>query len=306
MNKSLNLNHLRVFHEVVLSGSFSKAAQSLLVPKSKVSRQISSLEKELKTNLIYRTTRQFRLTPAGENLFAVTKKLLVELGQVVGQFDVDHATVTGTIRVSVPDDIGMELMGDICAEFQKIYPEVRFFLELSNRRVDLVKEAFDLAIRAGTLRDSTMIRTKIGKVRFASVVSPILYGKIGEIKNPLDLSSVPTLGFVNPEGNLIKLTAIRGKEKETFKFEPVFTTNNFFLLRKMALKGVGVAFLPEYLIVDKIKSGELRQVLGDWVVNEIEFSILMPSQKEVPIRIKKFVQFIKEYLWNISVISAPS
>ncbi|MGZ6265206.1 MAG: LysR family transcriptional regulator, partial [Bdellovibrionota bacterium] len=194
MAQELDLNRIELFREVVLAGSFSKAAARLSMPKSRVSRHIAALEHDLGIALIYRTTRQFRLTQAGTDLFQRTAPLLKELQSTLEQVSSGAEEIAGLIKVTVPEDIGSELIGRICHDFLSLYPRVEIGVQASNQIVDLVKDSIDVAVRIGPARDSSMIRRKIGNVGLILVASPEFLSRNG---TPLRLEQIEKLPFLS-------------------------------------------------------------------------------------------------------------
>jgi DNA-binding transcriptional LysR family regulator len=292
--RNVDLNLLKTFQQVVNLGSFSKAAARLRQPKSRVSRHISALERELGIQLIYRTTRQFRLTPAGENLAQRALPLLDDLSNTLEAITSESDEIAGPLRISVPDDIGVELMGKICHGFLALYPKVRIELNVSNLTVDLVKDSIDMALRIGELTESTLIQKKIGNVALALVCSPELLKRCPTPTELEDLAKVPYLAFSTRSGSRITIRGTRGKESRSLTLEPSFICNNFFVLRSMALEGQGVALVPKFLVQEAIRDQSLIPLLHDWSIEGSPVRLVMPHQKAVPPRVRKFAEFLSK------------
>lgn len=292
----MDLNTLELFREVVLAGSFSKAASRLSMPKSRVSRHMARLEKELGLPLIYRTTRQFRLTQSGTELFQRTSPLLAELRSNLESVSSGAEEVAGVIKVTVPEDIGSELMAGICHDFQRLHPRVELAIHASNQLVDLVKDSIDVALRIGPARDSSMIRRKVGQIGLMLVASPDLLARQGTPTRLEQAAALPFLAFsaVGQRRPILRMT--NGRERRAIRFESRFWCNNFFVLRSMACAGAGLAPVPAFLARDLIARGQLVPVMKDWVVETNPVQILIPSQKDVPLRIRAFVDFLAERL----------
>ena len=292
----IDLNRLSVFKEVVLSGSFSKAALKLRQPKSRISRQISSLEQELGIQLIYRTTRQFQLTQAGEELFRRATPLLSELDQALEQVTGGAEEVSGLVKITAPEDLGVELMGRLCHEFMTLYPKVQLSVHVSNQYVDLVKESVDLAIRIGKARDSTMLQRKIGHIRLVLIGSPEFFKRYENPQKLSDLERLPFLTFsLDPKlGKSLKLS--NGKETQNIKVNSIFACTNFFTLRSMVLLGAGFSLVPDFLANDMMASGRLVELFKEWRFESAPVSILTPQQKETPLKVKKLAEFLSQRL----------
>lgn len=296
MQEGLDLNRVQLFREVVVAGSFSKAASRLHTPKSRVSRQIAALERQIGVQLIYRTTRQFRLTQAGNELFQKTSPLIEELRSSLEQVSSLSEEVAGLIKVTVPEDVGAELMASICHDFMTLYPKVEIGLHAANQIVDLVKESMDIALRIGPSRDSSMVSRRVGSVGLILVASPDFLARNGGASRIEDLERLPHLAFSSPGTRRHTLRLTNGKETRTVKVEAAFSCNNFFTLRGMAKEGMGFARIPAFIAKESIERGELTHLFRDWTVEKNPVMILYPQQKEVPARIRAFVDFLSQRL----------
>lgn len=289
-----DFNKIEIFREVVLLGSFSKAALKLKQPKSRISRNIAILEKQIGVQLIYRTTRQFQLTSAGRLLFQKTGPLLDELKSEIDRVSHHSDGVYGVIRITVSDDIGIQFMGRICHEFMTTYPQVTLELQTTNHLVDLVKESFDVAVRIGKINDSSMIQKKIGQVSVGLFINPSLVEKY-DLQKIEDIEKVPFLSFslIDTEKNLLQLK----KSGLTKKIAPkrIFSSNNFFVLRELATRSAGFTLLPTFLVdAGQLNSQNLIQFFPEWNLDRAPIQILIPQQKEIPMRIKKFTEFLQK------------
>lgn len=291
MDASYNLNKLVVFKEVVQAGSFTKAAVNLKQPKSRISRIISSLEKELGVQLIYRTTRQFQLSDAGSELFNRLAPLLNEIKNSLDIVTSASEEMTGTIRVTSPEDVGSELMAKLCQEFMELYPKVQISLHASTQLLDLVKESIDVSIRVSRSKDSTLIQKKIGHVQMIFIMSPQLFQKY-QPRRLEDLEKIPFLVFDAKDLKTRPVRVTNLKEIRSIKPRPCFGSNNFGVLRAMALNHSGFALVPAFLVQDNLARGELIQVCKDWRTEGVPVQILIPHQKEVSKKIRKFIDFI--------------
>lgn len=295
-----NLNQIELFREVVLAGSFSKAAARLRMPKSRVSRHIAQLERDLKVQLIYRTTRQFHLTQTGIDLFQRTSPLLNELKNTLEQITQGAEEIAGILKITVPEDIGSEWIGKICHEFMMIYPRIEIGVFATNQVVDLVKESVDVALRIGPVRDSTMIRRKVGQVGLVLLASPQFLERHA---NPTRLSQLEALPFISfspaSHGKRTTLRMHNGTDTQTLKFSSKFTSNNFFVLRSMAMEGMAIAPLPIYLAREAIANGKLVHLVKDWHVESSPVQILVPQQKEIPAKVRVFVDFLAQRLTTV-------
>lgn len=288
--RDIDLNRLQIFKVVVLAGSFSRAATQLRMPKSRVSRQIAALEAEMGTALIYRTTRAFQLTEAGKTLFQRAVPLLGDLESVLQNVGGSPTLARGLVRMTVPEDIAVELMAGMVHEFQLAYPDVHVDLVVENRVVDLVKEGVDLALRIGQGRDSTLTTRRLGEIPLQLFAAPSLYGRAVRPAKVEDLARLPYLSFFGHGEQTLKL---RGpKSRVQLKLVPHMSCNNFFVLKKMTLLGNGFALLPGYLVAREVAAGELVPLFPEWGSEPAPVALVYPPQKNMPPRLRALIDFM--------------
>ncbi|UOF02831.1 LysR family transcriptional regulator [Bdellovibrio reynosensis] len=295
--EQLDLNQIRTFVRLVQTGSFTKAAEVLRQPKSRVSRRLASLERDLGAQLIYRTTRQFQLTEVGRNFYDRAKNLIEGLESLSNEVSEGTAEVSGLIKVTASDDMGVKHLPTILDEFSRLYPQVRFELLLSQAYVDLVKESIDVAIRIGTLKDSSLRVRKVGTVKSIIVASP---GFIERYRHYEDLNQIEKLPFVGMT-SMQKIETLKGSDGKKFSFKPnlSYSANNPAMLVELALLGKGIAYVPEFLCADHIKSGRLLHIHRNLRGVEAAVNIVTPEQKEVPLKVKKFSEFVGKRLRDL-------
>lgn len=288
--EQLDLNQIRTFVKLVQVGSFTKAAEVLRQPKSRVSRRLAALEKELGVQLIYRTTRQFQLTETGRAYYERAQGLIDGLESLSAEVSEATSEISGLIKVTASDDMGLQHLPIILDEFSKQYPQIRFEIFLSQAYVDLVKESIDVALRIGTLKDSSLRVRKVGFLKNILIATP---GFLERYRNSEDIDQLEKVPFVGMQ-SMVKVELFKGSENKKFKFSPnlKFTANNPAMLLELALLGKGVALIPEFLCVEHIKSGRLIHLHKNLHGPEIPVSIVTPEQKEVALKVKKFSEFV--------------
>lgn len=297
--EQLDLNQIRTFVRLVQTGSFTKAAEVLRQPKSRVSRRLAALERDLGAQLIYRTTRQFQLTEVGRSFYDRAKNLIEGLESLSSEISEGTAEVSGLIKVTASDDMGGKHLPAILDEFSRLYPQVRFELLLSQAYVDLVKESVDVAIRIGNLKDSSLRVRKIGTVKNIFVASP---GFIERYRHYEDLTQIAQLPFIGMT-SMQKIEVLKGTDAKKFSFKPnlSYSANNPAVLVELALLGKGIAYVPEFLCVDYIKSGRLVHIHKNLRGTEAPVSIVTPEQREVPLKVKKFSEFVGKRLKELLI-----
>ncbi|MFS4460923.1 LysR substrate-binding domain-containing protein [Bdellovibrio sp. HCB2-146] len=292
--EQLDLNQIRTFIKIVQAGSFTKAAEVLRQPKSRVSRRMAALEKELGVQLIYRTTRQFQLTEIGRQFFERGRNLIEGLESLSSEISETTSEVSGLIRITASDDMGILYLPALLDEFCQVYPQVRFEILLTQSYVDLVKESVDVALRIGALKDSSLKVRKIGNVKSIFVASPGFLERYRQIEDLSMIHQWPFLSLKQQE----KLDVYRDSDskKITLKVKPTFSSNNPSMLVPLAVRGRGLGFVPEFLCREHIRSGRLVHVLKNLRSDEVPISLVTPDQKEVPLKVRKFIEFAAKRL----------
>ncbi len=295
--EQLDLNQIRTFVRLVQLGSFTKAAEVLRQPKSRVSRRLAALEKELGVQLIYRTTRQFQLTETGRSFFERAQGLIEGLEALSSEVSDATTEISGLIRITASDDMGVKYLPTLLDEFSRHYPQIRFEVFLSQSFVDLVKESIDVALRIGTLKDSSLKARRVGYLKNILIATPGLLERFRGWDDVAQLESIPFVGM----SNVSKIEVFRVSDGRPVKFKPnfMFTANNPAMLLELALLGKGIALVPEFLCVDHLKSGRLVHIHKTLHGKEIPLHIVTPEQKETPVKIKKFSEFLAKRLKEI-------
>lgn len=294
--EQFDLNQIRNYVRLVQAGSFTKAAEVLKQPKSRVSRHLAALEKELGLQLIYRTTRQFQLTDMGRVFYERARGLVEGLETLSSEVLETTSEVSGLIKITSADDIGVKQLPSILEEFSKQYPQVRFELLLTQSYVDLVKESVDVALRVGHLKDSNLRVRRVGTVKNIFVATPGLLERYRQWEDLDQLESLPFVGMTN-----FKIEFWKGSDAKKISIKPKmsFVSNNPSFLLEMALLGKGVAFIPGFLCVKHIQSGRLIHMHKNLKSLEVPISLVTPEQKEVPLKIKKFTEFVSKKLKDL-------
>lgn len=291
MKKNLDFNKIASFVRVVDAGSITRAAQFLHQPKSRVSRNIAALERELGIALLYRTTRQFNVTEAGRTLYDRCRDKVYSLEEAAHSLRESSHEVAGLLQLTAAEDVGAILFGGLFAEFKAMHPKVTFNLVLSNDYVDLVKEGIDLALRIGALEDTSLKSRYVGKTASVLVASPAYLDAAPKIIEPRDLLKHEALVFTAElEDGCWPLTAA-GKKKEQIRIKPSCTATNPIVPFELALLGRGVALIPESMCIESIRTGALTRVLPEYSSPPIPVHFVWPGQKEMMPKVRAFIDF---------------
>lgn len=293
----MDLNQIATFVKVFESGSFTKAAAALKQPKSRVSRAISTLERELNVTLLYRTTRQFSPTDAGRLLYEQCRPHVCGLQAALFSLGNQSQEVAGVLRVSATPDVGASLLGSLIAELGVVYPKLVIELQLADQVIDLVKERVDLALRIGSLKDSTLKSRTLGKISFIFVASPHYLDKMPRIKTLSDLTEQAILDFSRDSGDRHwKLRSNSTGKMETIRVKAHSRSNTPKVLLDLAVAGAGVALLPEFLCHEALKKGFLLRILKDYTSKKWPIQFVWPAQKVANPKIRAFVDLGVERL----------
>ncbi len=294
----MDLNHVAVFARVVELESFTAAAAQLGLPKSSVSRTVTRLEEELGVRLLQRTTRQLHLTEAGHAYYERARLALSGLEEAASAATNMSAEPRGTVRVSAPPDFGALNLAETVARFIAKYPLVHIDLSLTSRYVDLVAEGFDLAIRAGKLRDSTLVARRIGTDSLGLYASPAYLRRRGRPKSFIDLENHECVLFHGKQGKAEwRLSGPDGEERVTVR-GPVSVDEMSFALQAVAA-GLGIGLLPGI----GVRVASLRKslpapvrLLPEYESAAADLHVVSPPTRFQPASVTAFRQFLIEEL----------
>lgn len=261
-----DLNALYYFAQVVEHGGFAPAGRALGMPKSKLSRRVALLEERLGAQLLLRSTRSFAVTEVGQRYYAHCRAMLTEAEAAEESVAVLHTEPCGLVRMSCPVALLASRVGQMLGAFMARYPRVQLQVDETNRRVDVVAEGLDLAIRVRPppLQDSDLVLRTLAERRQCLVASPALLAQCGQASGPMDLSHWPSLEMGTPQEThrwlLYGLDGVRAEVRHS----PRYVTQSMLALRDAAVSGVGLVQLPTMFIAEELHSGALVQVLPGW------------------------------------------
>lgn len=282
---------MEIFVRVVEAGSVSAAARELGEPRESVSRQLSRLEARLGVRLLHRGPRRLVPTAAGETLYRRVRPLIAAARDAAEEVRQHDDVPRGLIRVSIPPGEGASRMGAVAASFLARWPEVRIELVTSTRHVDLVAEGFDIALRAGTVRDGNLIARKLLRMETLALASPGYLGRRGIPQSPEELGehecilgmgggALPQLRWPLRDGGEVQ---VRGR----------LVTDDIRAAHSACQAGLGIALLPHLLEVDRlVAEGQLVPVLRDRVGTEGTVSLVMVERERVPVRVRAFFDHV--------------
>lgn len=291
-----DLNDLYYFVHVVDQGGFAPAGRALGVPKSKLSRRIANLEQRLDVRLINRSTRRFSVTEIGQNYYRHCKAMLVEAEAAQEAIDMTRAEPSGVVRMTCPVGLLGARVSSMLAKFMTRCPRVDIHLEATNRRVDLVGEGVDLAIRVRPLplEDSELVMRVLGERRQCLVASPELLKRFTEPKTPADLTALPSLGLGQPHQDFEWNLLGPGAARANVKHQPRFVTRDMIALRCAAIAGVGVVQLPHLMVRDELERQLLVELVPVWSLPPESIHVVFVSHRGLLPSIRALVDFLAE------------
>jgi DNA-binding transcriptional LysR family regulator len=298
-------NDLLLFARVVEAGSFSRAAERVKLPKSTVSRRIAHLERQLGERLLQRTTRKLVLTEFGASLLEHARKVAEETEAAGALAQHRQQAPSGLLRVSMPGDFANYAMDRMLARFLAQYPAISLELDLSPRRVDLVAENFDLAIRMGVLPDdSTLAARPVAISRMGLYAAPSYTAVHGLPEHPDDLFRHDLLSLPRVQNGMVRWTLYRGKTEWQRELPVRMLANSPELLVRMACAGAGIAFGSEMVARKFLQTGELVRVLPEWCIPEVTGWAVFPGRRLMPAKTRAFLDMLEAMNENGEKIGA--
>ncbi len=282
---------LAIFHAVVEAGSFSGAARQLGITHSAVSKRIARLEQRLGTALLVRSTRQMRLTEAGEAYAGETRELLARLRQVEQEITEGTGALRGRIRITAPTALGKQQLMPLLLAFMDDYPAVEIDLTLTDAIVDLVHEGMDLAVRSAFLDDSGLIARRLTTHPRLICAAPGYLARHGWPASPGDLARHTCL-FLNLSRG-ISMWGLR----ESPRGQPGFLSNSLETLHAACLHGRGIACLPRYMVAEDLAAERLHPLLDAYRDTQVgtAISILRPETSLLPRRVRALIDYLVEH-----------
>lgn len=291
-----DLNDLYYYAKVVDYGGFAPAGRALGMPKSKLSRRIALLEERLGVRLIQRTTRHFSVTEVGQTYYDHCKAMLAEAECAQDAIEVTRAEPRGIVRISCPVALLQAHVGAMLAAFMATYPRITVHLEATNRRVDLVAEAIDVAIRVRPppIPDSDLIMRVLAERSQCLVGSHLLCADRNLPSAPADLNDWPSLGLGTPQQNHIWNLLGPDAAQAAVHHTPRFVTGDMIALRDAAVAGVGIVQLPTMMVRDQLLQGTLVRLLPDWAPRREIIHAVFPSRRGLLPSVRTLVDYLAQ------------
>ncbi|MGD8110093.1 LysR family transcriptional regulator [Vibrio sp. TRT 21S02] len=296
----MRADDLILFSQVVEMGSFSKVAEINNLTNSVVSKRIARLEEDIGVQLLYRTTRKLTLTEAGKALLAGAKNVKQAAQEAMDAVSGFGERLSGHIKMSVPTISGDLILADAVAEFCNMHPGLSVDMSLDNRFVDLIAGGYDLVIRTGYLEDSSLIARHILDSQWVVCASPSYIAKNGKPLQPQDLSNHNCLQYAYQTTGASEWEFKRSSGNYIVRVDGSFSTDNATALRKAALGGHGIAYVPRCLVYHDIRNGQLVDIFPEQVGKKLGVYAVYPFTRQPPQKVKLLIEHIKTRYLAIS------
>lgn len=286
---------MRIFTQVMQAGSFTAAADLLGMSKQSVSRRLMQLEERLGVRLLNRSTRRLDATPLGQQYYDSAVRLLGEMQQAEQDISGQTQALRGTLRLSAPLSFAISHLGSLLTEFLQLHAQLIVEIDLSDRAVDLIGEGYDLALRIGTLEDSSLVARRIASIERVYCASPGYLAARGTPLEPEALREHDCLPYGHSrqvqwqfkgQGRTLQAIAVSGRMR----------ANNGELLRDAAIAGMGVTYLPAFIVEQALADGRLVKLLEAWTPPPLQLSAVYPQHRQIARPVQAFVEFLRERL----------
>lgn len=288
---------MRIFALVAAEGSFTKAAQRLETSPQLVSKYVAQLEDYLKARLLNRSTRHVSLTEVGTQYYLWVQEILQEIEQMESQIGDWQQEARGHIRISAPVSFSMHHLSQLVTKFQHLHPKVTIDLQLNDRKLDLLQEGFDIALRIGELKNSSLIARYITPIRVLMCASPDYLARMGTPTKVEDLKNHRYLRYTytENENNLVANTWFTAPGRET---PADLISNNGDFLMQAGIQGAGIIIQPSFITSRAIAQGQLKILLPELEPKPLGLYAVYAHRKLLPYKIRCFLDFIDGYFGN--------
>jgi DNA-binding transcriptional LysR family regulator len=297
VNQGVTMNpfeDMRIFCQVMDAGSFTAAADQLGLSKQFVSRRVMQLEDRLGVRLLNRSTRRLDVTPLGQSYYESALRLLADVEQVEQGIAGQTTEPRGTLRVSAPLSFALAHLGCLLPVFLQRYRDVTVEVDLSDRPVDLLGEGYDLALRIGTLEDSTLIARRIASIDRVYCASPAYLAERGTPVKPEELLSHDCLPYGH--GRQVQWRFAGQGKPLVVNVTGRMRVNNGELLRDSAIAGMGITYLPTFIVGAALKEGRLVSVLDEFRPEPLTLSAVYPQHRQSSRPVQALIEFLREGL----------
>jgi DNA-binding transcriptional LysR family regulator len=303
--RNISANDYILFAAIVEQGSLARTSEHLGVPKATVSRRLTNLEAALGQRLLLRTTRRITLTDFGQEFIDHCRRIAEEVATTQDFVRSQDVQPRGRLRVSMPGDYARQHFSRAIVTFIETYPEIQLDLDLTSRRVDLIGERFDLAIRMGVLEnDSTLVARKINELGFGLYASPAYLALHSAPKHPDELVRHLSVHLRSSRGSAIPWKLICGKAVWEGVPSGRLTLNSPDMIHQLLLDGAGIGALPDRFVSEDVRLKQLVRILPKWCLPAVPAWAVMPMRRYLPVKTRAFLAHLEQFMEKSDADSA--
>ena len=291
-----SLSDIAVFVQVIESGSFTAAADRLGISKSVVSKYVSRLENQLGAQLLNRTTRKLHLTEVGRAFYERSQRGLLEIEEAKAEVSRLQEKPRGKLRINVPMSFGITHIAPIVQDFLKLYPDLSIDMNLEDRKVDLIEEGLDMAIRISELSDSSLVARRLGPCRHVICATPEYLERKGIPRTPNDLHDHNVLTFKYQDSPTQWQFLSPDGKASSIDVSGTIQMNNSLALREALLNHAGVMLTPTFIVGDDIKSGKLQAVLPQYKLRELSIYADYHHRRHLSPKVRAFIDYLAAHI----------
>ena len=285
------LNAISVFCKVIETQSFTQAANQQNISVAMASKLVSQLEEHLKTRLLQRTTRKIVPTEAGMLYYQRCQAILLDLSEADSSISNMATSLQGNLLISVPRDFGLLYISPNLPKFIELHPNLHVEIEFEDKRVDLIAEGYDLALRIGYMQDSSLVARKISSSPMHFVASPSYLESRGTPLTPDDLEYHQGLLYKSSL-NQVHWQSTKANQIQRYKIQSKVVSNNGMALLEMTKAGLGISNAPDFFVKDALASGELVEILSEYKQKPLDIYVVYPNRRHLPAKVRAFIEFL--------------
>lgn len=287
---------MRAFARVVEAGTFTRAADSLEMPKATLTKLIQTLEAHLRTRLLNRTTRRVTVTPDGAAYYERVVRLLADLDELDGSMTLSQASPKGRLRIDVSASLALLVIIPALPVFHARYPDIQIDIGVTDRPVDLIAENVDCVVRGGEITDQSLIARRIGELAFMTCAAPSYLARHDEPQHPSDLDREHyVVGYFSAEsGRHWPFTFVQNEESMEIQGRYIAAFNDGNSYVAAAVAGLGVIQAPTFMIQHHLDNGDLQPILTQWQSEVMPLHVVYPPNRHLSTKLRIFVDWIAE------------
>ena len=285
------LNAISVFCKVIETQSFTQAANQQNISVAMASKLVSQLEEHLKTRLLQRTTRKIVPTEAGMLYYQRCQAILLDFSEADSSISNMATSLQGNLLISVPRDFGLLYISPNLPKFIELHPNLHVEIEFEDKRVDLVAEGYDLALRIGYMQDSSLVARKISSSPMHFVASPSYLESRGTPLTPDDLEYHQGLLYKSSL-NQVHWQSTKANQIQRYKIQSKVVSNNGMALLEMTKAGLGISNSPSFFVKEALASGELVEILSEYKQKPLDIYVVYPNRRHLPAKVRAFIEFL--------------